>query len=422
MVTVERPDDAAPLKCTFEHLSASDVDARLRSLAHPETVAFDARRSARADAVTFQPCPSALSQDRYVMRQLEVHGQRWSFTAVFDGHLGDATVAHTAYHLPIIVTEHLEKHLSAADCSTGAAVLDPETVRGILSVAITSFDEAIAGDVLALFPGGLESLSSRTDEEIATVINDFEGSGVNYKKAKLCMYGTTALVALVDPSHENLWVASLGDCEAALATPRSGGGWRCELLNEIHNAQNTAEVDRVRREHPGEPESVLNERVLGTIAPFRCIGDTPFKMPAVFTRRILFNLYPGVPDPTPWELFLSRNHTPPYISAVPEVTHRRLPSSPSDPSSPRPFLLLATDGLRELYDGLEREEAAQQWVDAAGAAFGDDKSPSANPDNMALRVLRTALGGNDLEAVSQMITLEMESPWMDDTTVVVHVL
>ena len=130
------------------------------------------------------------------------------------GHLGDATVEHTAYHLPIIVTEHLEKHLSAADCSSGAAVLEPETVRGILSVAITSFDEAIAGDVLDLFPGGLESLSSRTDEEIAAVINDFEGSGVNYKKAKLCMYGTTALVALVDPSHENLWVASLGDCEA----------------------------------------------------------------------------------------------------------------------------------------------------------------------------------------------------------------
>ena len=134
----------------------------------------------------------------------------------YTGHLGDATVEHTAYHLPIIVTEHLEKHLSAAD-SPGAAVLDPETVRSILSEAITSFDEAIAGDVLALFPGGLESLPSRTDEEIAAVINDFEGSGLNYKKAKLCMYGTTALVALVDPSHENLWVASLGDCEAGLS-------------------------------------------------------------------------------------------------------------------------------------------------------------------------------------------------------------
>ena len=95
---------------------------------------------------------------------------------------------------------------------------------------------------------------------------------------------------------------------------------------------------------------------------------------------------------------------------------------PGVAASPRPFLILATDGLRELYDGLEREEAAQQWVDAAGAAFGDAKSPNANLDNMALRVLRAALGGDDLEAVSQMMTLEMESPWMDDTTIVVHVL
>ena len=64
-----------------------------------------------------------------------------------------------------------------------------------------------------------------------------------------------------------------------------------------------------------------------------------------------------------WELFLSRNHTPPYISAVPEVVHRRLPPVPKPgvAASPRPFLILATDGLRELYDGLEREEAAQQW-------------------------------------------------------------
>jgi hypothetical protein len=29
------------------------------------------------------------------------------------------------------------------------------------------------------------------------------------------MYGTTALVALVDPDHKDLWVANLGDCQAS---------------------------------------------------------------------------------------------------------------------------------------------------------------------------------------------------------------
>ena len=41
--------------------------------------------------------------------------------------------------------------------------------------------------------------------------------GVNYKKARLCMYGTTALVALVDPEQENLWLANLGDCQASMS-------------------------------------------------------------------------------------------------------------------------------------------------------------------------------------------------------------
>ena len=87
----------------------------------------------------------------------------------------------------------------------------------LLSNAITAFDDAIAGDVLELFPGGLESLPGRTDEEIQEVVNNFgdgRDNSSNYQKARLCLYGTTALVALVDPAHENLWVANLGDCEA----------------------------------------------------------------------------------------------------------------------------------------------------------------------------------------------------------------
>jgi pyruvate dehydrogenase phosphatase len=222
----------------------------------------------------------------------------------------------------------------------------------------------------------------------------------------------------------------------------SNGGWTCELVTNIHNGQNPAEVARVRREHPGEPEAVLHERVLGTIAPFRCtwrscslwrvrmltspatgIGDTPFKMPAEFTRRILYNLYPGVPDPTPWEVFLRRNNTPPYISAEPEVVHRRLPRAPG---ARRPFLILATDGLSELYADFDtqalppRAVLAERWTACVGGAWvHNGRVPN---ENLALRLLRDALGGEDTVQVSQMLTLDMDDPWMDDTTVVVQVL
>lgn len=124
------------------------------------------------------------------------------------GHLGDTTVEHTAHHLPIIV----KQFLSAAEPS---ALLDPESVAKILSRSMTSFDEAIAGDILKIFPGGLSSLSAMSDHDIQTIIYENLDSQI-YKKARLCMYGTTALVALVDPQHQNLWVANLGDCQAGL--------------------------------------------------------------------------------------------------------------------------------------------------------------------------------------------------------------
>ena len=226
-----RPDDS-PLRCAFEPLSEKDLTQRLTKLAKPERTVFDAARGRLADAIAFQPCLRYSSQDRFVMQQIEVHGQRWTFTGVFDGafcsfvtharapirallagHLGDATVAHTAHHLPIIVKEFLHKVI------TGPAAPAPgaDFMRELLSDAITAFDNAIAGDVLELFPGGIASLADRTDEEIQEVVNDFgdgRGAGANYQKARLCLYGTTALVALVDPAHENLWVANLGDCEA----------------------------------------------------------------------------------------------------------------------------------------------------------------------------------------------------------------
>lgn len=153
---------------------------------------------------------------------------------------------------------------------------------------MTSFDEAIAGDVLDLFPGGIESLSTYSDEQIRRKINDIYTGGENYKKARLCMYGTTALVALVDPDHENLWLANLGDCQAGLSfssfwrvsvtnmvavmvSQTVADDWKIEPLTTNQNGDNINEVERVRREHPGEPDCVLDQRVLGAIAPFRCM-------------------------------------------------------------------------------------------------------------------------------------------------------
>ena len=78
------PDDS-PLRCAFGPLSEKDVTQRLSALERPERTVFDTARGRLADSVTFQPCLGSSSQDHFVVKQLEVQGQRWTFTGVFNG-------------------------------------------------------------------------------------------------------------------------------------------------------------------------------------------------------------------------------------------------------------------------------------------------------------------------------------------------
>lgn len=47
--------------------------------------------------------------------------------------------------------------------------------------------------------------------------------------------------------------------------------WDVLVLSGNHNGADPAEAERIRREHPGEDECVLDDRVLGAIAVTR--GD-----------------------------------------------------------------------------------------------------------------------------------------------------
>ncbi|KZT24007.1 protein serine/threonine phosphatase 2C [Neolentinus lepideus HHB14362 ss-1] len=408
------PEDG-PWPRKFQALTEEQIEKELALLAKPQTTTLDTQQGWKADSLNFQPCPSYGTQDRYVVQQLDIHGQTWTLTGVFDGHLGVTTVEHTRYHLPIIVRDFLRDAVGQG----GSPSLSPEVVSEILSLSISSFDDAIASDVLKLFPGGLESLSDIPDEDIRRVINDQNGppGSSNYDKARLCMYGTTAIVALVDPRHENLWVANLGDCQAILVSKSISGYWSAELLTDTHNGDNEKEVARVRREHPRESECVVDGRVLGAIAPFRCIGDTPFKQPPEFTRRILYNLYPGFHDTSPWEEFLVRNRTPPYISSQADVVHCKLNPSRTNFTA-NTYLVLCSDGLTDLCDGLVVDRIEELWA----RDFVSGRLASGGYPNLALRLLRYVIGDRCTRKVSKVLTLDMDSPWIDDTSIIVQTL
>jgi len=67
-----------------------------------------------------------------------------------------------------------------------------------------------------MFPGGHDELSKLSDDEIKAVIHDSAAGGPNHAKVARCMQGSTVLVSLIDPNRDNIWVASLGDCQAGM--------------------------------------------------------------------------------------------------------------------------------------------------------------------------------------------------------------
>jgi pyruvate dehydrogenase phosphatase len=167
---------------------------------------------------------------------------------------------------------------------------DASTISNVLTSTIASFDEDIGRALLALFPDP-EALAKLSDEEIREIIND---GGSNSTTILRCMRGSTVLISLVNPSRTSLWTASLGDCAAGmtkcsmgdniyvhslvLGTKEASGGWRTKVLSSSHNGENPVEVNKVRAQHPGEPQSIYNNRVLGTMAVTRGQCDCHFQI------------------------------------------------------------------------------------------------------------------------------------------------
>ena len=140
-----------------------------------------------------------------------------------------------------------------------------------------------------------------------------------------------------------------------------------------------------------------------------------FKLPSVYTERVFLNTQTGFPFMTRIEDILWRNLTPPYLSNKAEVRHLDLTNLQG--SGP-PLLIMCSDGLMDLFDDtLVFDEMLERWVRVVGQAKDD-----ADDNNLALCLLREALGGENLDKVSRMLTVEMIDRWMDDTTIIVHSL
>jgi pyruvate dehydrogenase phosphatase len=80
---------------------------------------------------------------------------------------------------------------------------------------------------------------------------------------------------------------------------------------------------------------------------------------------------------------------------------------------------MCSDGLLDLYEDngmkLKLHALSEFWIQLLV-----QREKSWDDSNLALYLLRDALGGEDMEMVSRMITVEMPFRWMDDTTILVQ--
>uniref|UniRef100_A0A4W6CCL4 [Pyruvate dehydrogenase [acetyl-transferring]]-phosphatase 1, mitochondrial n=1 Tax=Lates calcarifer TaxID=8187 RepID=A0A4W6CCL4_LATCA len=239
-----------------------------------------------------------------------------------------------------------------------------------------------------------------------------------------------------------LFIANAGDARAVLGVQEEDGSFSAHTLSNDHNAQNEDEVARIRGEHPpSERKTVIRQdRLLGLLMPFRAFGDVKFKWSIELQKRVLESGPDQLHENEQTKFIPPNYHTPPYLTAEPEITYHKL--RPQDR-----FLVIGSDGL---WETLHRQEVVRivgeyltgvhqrQPLKVGGyrVTLGQMQglleerkarmSSAFEDQNVSTHLMRHAVGNNefgtvDHERLSKMLSLpeELARMYRDDITIIV---
>lgn len=277
----------------------------------------------------------------------------------------------------------------------------------------------------------LENAFLRLDEDLSKEALSKTNGHDTSRTLAVAMSGSVAAVAHIDGPH--LHTAGVGDCQAVLGI-QTDDGWSAKVMTVNHSADNRAEVERILSEHPrNERTTVMKmERLLGQLAPLRSFGDFRYKWSKEIMRDVVVPVFGEAAVPPNY-------HSPPYLTARPDVTYHRL--TPRDK-----FLIIGSDGLWDMMSPLEAVRLVGEHMSGKVTLSrlklprkrmrladinetllqrkeGLRKKPL--DANAATHLLRNALGGTeygiDHGKISQFLTLpsEMVRIFRDDITVTV---
>ncbi|XP_069393625.1 pyruvate dehydrogenase phosphatase catalytic subunit 1 isoform X1 [Paralichthys olivaceus] len=263
---------------------------------------------------------------------------------------------------------------------------------------------------------------------------------LHYWVLRVAFSGATACVAHIDGS--DLFIANAGDARAVLGVQEEDGSFSAHTLSNDHSAQNEEEVSRIRGEHPpSERKTVIRQdRLLGLLMPFRAFGDVKFKWSIELQKRVLESGPDQLHENEHTKFIPPNYHTPPYLTAEPEITYHKL--RPQDR-----FMVIGSDGL---WETLHRQEVVRvvgeyltgvhqrQPLKVGGyrVTLGQMQGlleerkarvSSAFEDyNVATHLMRHAVGNNefgtvDHERLSKMLSLpeELARMYRDDITIII---
>jgi len=233
----------------------------------------------------------------------------------------------------------LVETLSTSRCSEASsdlACLQRDSLQNFANDCLDthSHDTSVSDSLLEAF--------LRLDHDMSVEPSRHPGpSSLNTQLTNIAFSGAVACVAYLDGL--DLYVASAGDCQCVVGSHHiDDDSWVATPLSTRHDADNTAEVQRLFSKHPNESNNILKGgRLFGGLMPLRAFGDNRYK----WTRSQQGELQElahrsGDPALQSYQnLHIPNSYrTPPYLDAEPEVVHYRL--SPKDR-----FLVLASDGL-----------------------------------------------------------------------------
>ncbi|KAJ4930861.1 hypothetical protein JOQ06_025164 [Pogonophryne albipinna] len=263
---------------------------------------------------------------------------------------------------------------------------------------------------------------------------------LNYWVLRVAFSGATACVAHIDGS--DLYIANSGDARAVLGVQEEDGSFTAHTLSNDHSAQNEEEVARIRAEHPpSEKKTVIRQdRLLGLLMPLRAFGDVKFKWSIELQKCVLESGPDQLHENEHCKFIPPNYHTPPYLTAEPEITHHKL--RPQDR-----FMVIGSDGL---WETLHRQEVVRivgeyitgvsqrQPLKVGGykVSLGqmqellDERkareSSAFEDQNSATHLIRHSVGNNefgtvDHERLSKMLSLpeELARMYRDDITIII---